>query len=56
MLTAGVELGKLRLALEYNLVPATDVQVSTGTVNDKIPNSYLAITAGFFIGGGKWGK
>jgi len=62
MLTAGVELGKFRLALEYNLIPSSAVNV-TGTggggihiANDKIPNSYLAITTGFYFGGGKWKK
>ena len=61
LLSAGAEIGKFRLVLEYNLVPSSAVTVnSTGSgvqlENDKIPNSYLGITAGFYIGGGKWGK
>lgn len=61
LLTAGVELGKLRLALEYNLIPSSAVKL-TGTdtgiklENDKIKNSYMAITLGFYLGGGKWKK
>ena len=61
MLTAGFELSKLRIALEYNLVPSSAVKY-TGTgegialTNDKIKNSYLTITIGFYVGGGKWKK
>ena len=61
LLTAGAELGKFRFALEYNLIPSSAVKISgneTGIVleNDKIKNSYMAITIGFYIGGGKWKK
>ena len=61
MLTAGVEAGKFRLTLEYNIVPSSAVNVTStpGSLvikNDKIKNSYLGITAGFYIGGGKWKK
>jgi len=61
LLTAGAEVGKFRLALEYNLIPSSAVTVtgsgsSTQIKNSKIPNNYLGVTIGFFIGGGKWGK
>ena len=61
MLSAGVELGKFRVALQYNLVPSSAVRMTgtgTGTElsKDKIKNSYLGLTIGFFAGGGKWKK
>jgi len=57
MLMGGVEIGKLRVAVEYNLVPSTDVQIAVGSnADDKIKNGYLAITTGFYFGGGKWRK
>jgi hypothetical protein len=61
-LTAGIEGRKCRLALEYNLIPSSEIMVnyydldSVNSKNDKVKNSYFAITAGFFIGGGKWKK
>ena len=57
-LATGIEIRKLRLALEYNLIPNSSVlipnQCNNTQVNDEVKNSYFAITAGFFIGGGKW--
>ena len=64
-LTTGIEIRKFRLALEYNFIPSSSVVVNTQIasggvlggvilVDDKVKNNYLAITAGFFIGGGKW--
>jgi len=59
-LTTGIEIRKCRLALEYNFIPSSSVLAdappssSYGQINDKVKNNYLAITAGFFIGGGKW--
>ena len=62
LLTAGVELGKFRLAFEYNMIPSSAVKF-TGTntgpmaiTSDKIKNSYFAITTGVYFGGGKWRK
>ncbi|MDR2887130.1 MAG: hypothetical protein LBV26_03865 [Bacteroidales bacterium] len=58
-LTAGFEAGKFRMALEYNLVPSSGVTVTDNSVtleNTSIKNSYLAVTVGFYIGGGKWKK
>ena len=59
LLTAGFELSKFRMAAEYNIVTRSAVKVnSTGVEveNSYIKNSYLAITVGFYIGGGKWKK
>jgi len=61
MLTAGFEIAKFRLAFEYNMIPSSAVKF-TGTrgsidiTNDKIKNSYSAVTLGFYFGGGKWKK
>jgi hypothetical protein len=65
-LTTGIEGRKCRLALEYNFVPSSSVLISNHyyndndiyytQVDDKIKNSYFAITIGVFMGGGKWGK
>ena len=58
MLTAGFEIKRFRVGLEYNLIPGTKVKfVGVGPrpadFDDKITNSYLAATIGFYIGGGK---
>lgn len=54
MLTAGFELGWFRLAVEYNLIPSSPVVMTVGDAPDR-RNSYLGITLGFVIGGGRWG-
>ena len=51
MIRGGVEFGKLRLALEYNMVPKTDFLLGRS-----IKNSYLGASIGFYLGGGKWKK
>ena len=60
LLTTGFEASKFRLGLEYNIVPSSAVKFNgsgTPTIeNNSVKNSYLAITAGFYIGGGKWKK
>lgn len=54
MLTAGFEAGRFRMALEYNLVDSSPVNIG-GISDTSIRNSYFAITAGFVLGGGRWG-
>ena len=59
MLTAGFELAKFRMALQYNLVPSSGITVTSTSVapsNTSIKNSYLGLTLGFYVGGGKWKK
>ncbi|MBP1676272.1 MAG: Protein of unknown function precursor [Bacteroidetes bacterium] len=56
LITAGFELSKLRFGVEYNLIPKTEVQAILGGTTTKVSNSYLAITIGFYLGGGKWKK
>ena len=59
--TTGVEFGKFRVAAEYNIIPASQdtrrFYDSNGTHlrTDflKSRNGFLAVTVGFFIGGGK---
>jgi hypothetical protein len=54
MVRAGMELGKFRLTVDYNLVPTTDLYDLTGKIIGKSTNQYIGLTAGFYIGGGKW--
>ena len=56
MIRAGVELGKFRIGAEYNIVPSSDLQNSSGVTVGSAINEYYGITLGFFVGGGKWGK
>jgi outer membrane protein W len=60
LVRGGFELGKFRMGLEYNLIPkstATTVNVLNLTAGErKIANSYLGISLGFYVGGGKWSK
>ena len=56
LLRGGIEWGKLRVGLEYNIVPDTYLQDISGNVtNVVVDNAYLGITIGFYLGGGKWG-
>ncbi|MDH6311664.1 hypothetical protein M2137_000423 [Parabacteroides sp. PFB2-10] len=65
LLTAGLEYRKFRLAVEYNMIPRSDYtevvfpqnpdQPET-IISGKMRNSSIAITVGFFLGGGKWKK
>ncbi|MDC6367661.1 MULTISPECIES: outer membrane beta-barrel protein [Flavobacteriaceae] len=50
LIRAGFELGKLRLAATYNLIGKSEIEDS------EIKNSYLGISLGFYVGGGKWKK
>ena len=49
IIRGGVEFGKFRLALEYNILPKTDLELG-----ESIKNSYLGASIGFYVGGGKW--
>ena len=54
MLRAGVELGKFRMAAEYNFVPTSDLQNISGDVIGEAVNQYFGFTLGFYLGGGRW--
>ncbi|MFT5216372.1 MAG: hypothetical protein ACI83H_001494 [Glaciecola sp.] len=51
MIRGGFELGKFRLALEYNIIPKSDLEIG-----ESIDNSYFGASIGFYVGGGKWKK
>jgi len=51
LIRAGFEAGKFRLAATYNLIGKTDFGEGA-----EIKNSYLGISLGFYLGGGKWKK
>lgn len=51
LVRAGFEAGKFRLAATYNLIGKTELFEGA-----KIKNSYLGISLGFYLGGGKWKK
>ncbi len=54
MLRAGVELGKFRMAAEYNFVPTSNLQNTSGQIIGEAINQYFGFTLGFYVGGGKW--
>ena len=49
LIRGGIELGKLRLAFEYNIIPKSKLEMG-----QSIENSYLGASIGFYLGGGKW--
>lgn len=57
LIRGGFEWGKFRMGIEYNFVPDSKLQDSSGNVtNVTVANSYLGIHLGFYLGGGKWGR
>jgi len=57
LIRGGFEWGKFRMGVEYNFVPDSKLQDSSGNVtNVTVANSYLGIHLGFYLGGGKWGR
>ncbi len=54
MARAGMELGKFRLAAEYNFVPTSNIQNSNGDVIGEAVNQYFGFTLGIYVGGGRW--
>lgn len=55
-LRAGFELGRLRMAMEYYLIPKTPMYDAANIMQEvgTSANSYLTINLGFYFGGGKW--
>ncbi|WP_067037567.1 hypothetical protein [Allomuricauda sp. CP2A] len=51
LVRAGFEAGKFRVAATYNLIGKTDFGGGA-----EVKNSYIGISLGFYIGGGKWKK
>ncbi|WP_421813579.1 hypothetical protein [Flagellimonas sp.] len=54
LVRAGFELGKLRMAATYNLIGKSEIGEGAEAV--EVKNSYLGISLGFYLGGGKWKK
>lgn len=52
----GFEFGRLRLAMEYYMIPRTKMYDAANIMQEigTSANSYLAINLGFYFGGGKW--
>lgn len=53
LIRGGLERRKLRLGLEYNFVPKTDITLLTGQVIGTVDNSYVGLSIGFVLGGKK---
>ena len=56
LIRGGFEWSKLRVGIEYNFLPESDIENINGDVVGVAKNAYLGIHIGFFVGGGKWGK
>ncbi len=57
LIRGGFEWGKLRVGVEYNIVPDSKLQDINGNITDvTVANSYVGLSVGFFLGGGKWGR
>lgn len=56
MIRGGFEWSKFRLTAEYNFIPQTDLQDTSGYVIGKVNNNYFGLSVGFYLGGGKWYK
>lgn len=56
VIRGGFEWGGFRMGLEYNFIPDSDLESIDGEKIGTAKNSYLGISIGFFIGGGKWSK
>ena len=55
VLRGGFETKHFRMALEYYLIPASElVNAAIGTNTGITKNSYANLTVGFYLGGGKW--
>ncbi|MDD4971150.1 MAG: hypothetical protein PHT07_17110 [Paludibacter sp.] len=56
LLRGGFEAGHFRMALEYYLVPGSRlVDINNATIGTT-GNSFLNLSIGFYLGGGKWRK
>lgn len=53
LVRVGAEFGKFRLAATYNLIGKSEFVVDEDIKLD-VKNSYIGISLGFYVGGGKW--
>ncbi|MFK7813858.1 MAG: hypothetical protein AB8B59_15290 [Maribacter sp.] len=56
MFRAGFDVGKFRVAGEYNLVGKSDLRDVNNAVIGTSKNGYIGISIGAYFGGGKWKK
>jgi hypothetical protein len=56
LIRGGFEWAGFRMGIEYNFLPKSDIEDVDGDVVGTASNTYLGISIGFFVGGGKWGK
>jgi len=56
LLRGGFEAGHFRMALEYYLVPRSSVVDLNNAIVGTTGNSFLNLSIGFYLGGGKWRK
>jgi hypothetical protein len=56
LLRGGFEAGHFRMALEYYLIPRTTLYDVNNSNIGTTGNSFLNLTLGFYLGGGRWRK
>ncbi|HWS61069.1 MAG TPA: outer membrane beta-barrel protein [Flavobacterium sp.] len=56
LIRGGLEWAGFRMGLEYNFLPDSDIENLNGDIVGTASNSYVGISIGFFVGGGKWGR
>lgn len=56
MIRAGFEWAKFRMGVDLNIIPKSDFENLNGDIIGSAKNSYIGISLGFFVGGGKWGR
>lgn len=56
VIRGGFEWAGFRMGLEYNFIPDSELENLDGEKIGTAKNSYVGISIGFFVGGGKWGK
>jgi len=56
LLRGGFEAGHFRMALEYNMIPQSGLVDLSNSIIGTTSNSYINLTIGFYLGGGKWRK
>ena len=56
LVRGGVELGKLRISVEYNLVPKAAIEIPNDEIVGTVDNSYFGLSIGFMIRPGKSSK
>ncbi len=55
-LSIGFEAAKFRLSFEYFMIPRSNLYDLYGNKVGEIGNSFVNLTVGFYLGGGKWRK